>query len=89
MRFLFPKTRFVDEVFERDQVRKIFDEAIELRDSSDRLESNKRRAEEALDVMQATETFLRQLEGRLGAGWLEDQFKAHIKKLTERGSYDC
>ncbi len=89
MRFLFPKTRFVDTVNERVQAHKIFDEALELDYAHLHLESDERKASEALDVMQAAETYLRQLEGRKGPGWLEDQFQAHIKKLTTRGSYNC
>lgn len=88
MRFLFPKTRFVGTVSERDQIHKIFDEAIELDYSQIRQESDERRASEALDVMQATETYLRQMEGRKGPGWLEDQFQTHFDKLTDRGNYE-
>ena len=89
MRFLFPRTIFVDSVKPSRQICKVSAEARELVDSWSRGESDERNAEEAFDVMQATETFLRQLEERLGPGWMEDRYQSHIKKLTERGSYDC
>ena len=89
MRFLFPKTRFVGSVSIASQIDKISSEARELSHSFWNGESDERHAEEAFDVVQAAETFLRQLEERKGPGWLEDQFQTHIRKLTERGSYDC
>ncbi len=89
MKFILPKTRFVEKVSPAKQILKVVEEARELSDSYSRGESDERNAEEALDVIQAGETYLRQLEGIKGPAWLEDQFRAHIRKLTERGSYDC
>lgn len=87
MRFQFPATRFVGDCSIKEQAVKVSEEATELYCAVILMDTDQRQAEEALDVLQATETLLRQLEAKHGPGWLQDRFCEVQMKNRRRGYY--